>query len=187
MRGLSESEMADAWSALPTELQDRVLSYLHLDQLIGELPVLRDASAPLYARQEGQAMLLGLYDKAPVFWSVNGTPSSFDQELLPADMERVSDALANAMHRLPVLDTLGIKQVVNGPLLRTPDACPLIGPVPGLPNVWLNTGYFAGIAQSFGVMSNKIEDPTALRAAIDVAINHKGPYLLDVLVDGIVS
>ena len=27
--------MTDAWSALPTELQDRVLSYLHLDQLIG--------------------------------------------------------------------------------------------------------------------------------------------------------
>ena len=121
-----------------------------LDQLTGELPVLRDASAPLYARQEGPAMLLGLYDKTPVFWSVNGTPSSFDQELLPPDLERVSDALANAMHRLPVLETLGIKQVVNGPLLRTPDACPLIGPVPGLPNVWLNTGYFAGIAQSGG-------------------------------------
>ncbi len=46
---------------------------------------------------------------------------------------------------------------------------------------------FAGIAQSFGVMSKKIEDPTALRAAIDVAMNHKGPYLLDVLVDGSVG
>lgn len=121
-----------------------------LARLPDELPVLRDASAPLYARQEGSAMLLGLYDKAPVFWAVDETPTEFDQALLPADLERVSEALANAMHRLPVLETLGVKQVINGPLLRTPDACPLIGPVPGLPNVWLNTGYFAGIAQSGG-------------------------------------
>ena len=153
--GLHSREIAEMFGhkipVVPMERQYLITEPLpELAQLPHELPVLRDAAAPLYIRQEGSAMLLGLYDSKPVFWAIEGTPPDFDQELLPANLERVGDALRNAMRRLPVLQTLGIKKVVNGPLLRTPDACPLIGPVAGLSNVWLNTGYFAGIAQAGG-------------------------------------
>ena len=136
---------------VPMERQYLVTEPLpDIGDLKRELPVLRDASAPLYARQEGQAMLLGLYDNEPVFWAVDGTPHDFDQTLLSPDLDRVGEALEKAMRRLPVLNDVGIKRVVNGPLLRTPDASPLIGPVPGIDNYWLNTGYFAGIAQAGG-------------------------------------
>lgn len=121
-----------------------------IEDVEAELPVLRDASAPLYARQEGGSLLLGLYDNEPVFWSVDSTPASFDQELLPPDLERVDEALQKAMRRLPILHEVGVKRVINGPLLRTPDACPLVGPVADIPGYWLNTGYFAGVAQAGG-------------------------------------
>ncbi|MGH6953242.1 MAG: GcvT family protein, partial [Alphaproteobacteria bacterium] len=112
-----------------------------------ELPVLRDIAAPLYLRQEGQGLLLGLFDREPVFWAEDSTPDGFERELLPPDLERVSGAFERAMRRVPALRTLGVKTVVNGPLMRTPDANPLLGPVPGLDGFYMNAGYFAGFAQ----------------------------------------
>lgn len=73
--------------AVPMERQYLVTDELpDIDKLDNELPVLRDVSAPLYARQEGRSLLLGLYDREPVFWSVEGTPAGFDQELLQPDL-----------------------------------------------------------------------------------------------------
>ena len=47
---------------VPMERQYLITETLpEIDDLSAELPVLRDASAPLYARQEGRAMLVGLY------------------------------------------------------------------------------------------------------------------------------
>ena len=137
--------------AVPMERQYLVTEPVPgIDDRERELPVLRDVSAPLYARQERLGLLLGLYDQEPVFWAVDGTPDAFDQELLQPDLERVSEALDLALRRIPVLNEVGVKRVLNGPLMRTPDAAPLISPLPGIPNYWLNTGYFAGIAQAGG-------------------------------------
>jgi len=119
-----------------------------IENLAQELPVLRDLSAPLYIRQEQRGLLLGLFDNAPVFWAVDGTPDEFDTDLLPNDLDRVSHAFERALDRIPILNELGVRRVLNGPLLRTPDAAPLSGPIPGLPDYWLNTGYFAGFAQA---------------------------------------
>ena len=119
-----------------------------IENLPQELPVLRDVSAPLYIRQEQRGLLLGLFDNAPVFWAEDGTPEDFDTDLLPNDLDRVSHAFERALDRIPILNELGVRRVLNGPLIRTPDAAPLSGPVPGLPDYWLNTGYFAGFAQA---------------------------------------
>lgn len=43
---------------------------------------------------------------------------------------------------------------------------------------------FAGLARSFGMVSERITDPDALRPALDAAIARRGPMLLDVVVDG---
>jgi dimethylglycine dehydrogenase len=136
-------------AAVPMERQ-----YIVTDDVPGieqnscELPVLRDSSGPFYIRQERNSLLLGLYDQEPVFWARDGTPDDFAQELLTPDLDRVSGSLQAALHRIPLLETLGIKTRLNGPLMRTPDAAPLVGPVAGLKNFWLNTGYFGGIAQA---------------------------------------
>lgn len=119
-----------------------------IENLDAELPVLRDISAPLYIRQERRSLLLGLFDTAPVFWAEDGTPLDFDTDLLPNDLDRVSHAFERALSRIPILNELGVKRVLNGPLLRSPDAAPLAGPVPGLNDYWLNTAYFGGFSQA---------------------------------------
>ena len=122
-----------------------------------ELPILRDISAPLYMRQEQQSLLLGLFDKEPVFWAADGTPPGFEQELLVPDLERVSHAFERALQRVPILGELGVKRVVNGPLMRTPDGNPLVGPVPGLDGYWMNGGYFAGFGLS-GALTSRLAE-----------------------------
>ncbi|MDA0702506.1 MAG: FAD-dependent oxidoreductase [Proteobacteria bacterium] len=119
-----------------------------IEELDAELPILRDISAPLYIRQERRSLLLGLFDTAPVFWAEDGTPLDFDTDLLPNDLDRVSHAFERALSRIPILNELGVKRVLNGPLLRSPDAAPLAGPVPGLNDYWLNTAYFGGFSQA---------------------------------------
>lgn len=42
---------------------------------------------------------------------------------------------------------------------------------------------FASIAQGFGVASRRVEEPGELKAAIREALDHDGPYLLDVVMD----
>ncbi|MBT6118180.1 MAG: GcvT family protein, partial [Rhodospirillaceae bacterium] len=151
--GLHAREVAAlAGHALPVVPMER--QYLVTEDVPGiedlphELPVLRDTAAPLYIRQEQRGLLLGLFDDAPVFWAPDGTPEDFDTDLLPNDLDRVSHAFERALERIPVLNELGVKRVLNGPLMRTPDAAPLAGPVPGLADYWLNNGFFAGFAQA---------------------------------------
>ncbi|MFN0044040.1 MAG: FAD-dependent oxidoreductase [Alphaproteobacteria bacterium] len=122
-----------------------------------ELPILRDISAPLYLRQERNSLLLGLFDEEPVFWAKTSTPPGFDQELLVPDLERVSHAFERAVARIPLLAKLGVKRVINGPLMRSPDGNPVIGPVPGLSNYWMNGGYFAGFGLS-GALNSRLAE-----------------------------
>ncbi len=117
-----------------------------IEALAAELPVLRDIEAPLYIRQERQGLVLGLFDDKPVYWAEDGMPADFEQELLAPDMERLSASFDAALRRIPILADLGIKRTINGPLNRSADGNPLIGPVQGIPNFWMHSGFFAGIA-----------------------------------------
>src|SRR6202012_4729442 len=72
-------------------------------------------------------------------------------DLLPPDLDRLTDALAKGFHRFPALSTAGIRRIVNGPFTFTPDGNPLVGPVPGLRNYWAACGVMGGFAQDGGV------------------------------------
>lgn len=140
-----------------------------LKDLGHELPILRDITAPLYIRQERESLLLGLFDKEPVFWAADETPAGFEQELLVPDLERVSHAFEKGLERIPILGELGVKRVINGPLMRTPDANPLIGPVPGIPNYFMNGGYFAGFGLAGGLGGHLAEWIVEGEPAIDLS------------------
>ncbi len=47
--------------------------------------------------------------------------------------------------RVPAFGEVGIKKVYNGAIAYTPDGNPIIGPAPGLKNLWLNEGHSFGI------------------------------------------
>ena len=56
-----------------------------------------------------------------------------------------------ACERLPVLNETGIKRVINGPMIWSPDSSALFGPVPELKNYFCCTGIIPGFSQSGGL------------------------------------
>jgi dimethylglycine dehydrogenase len=106
-----------------------------------ELPVLRDADASYYVRQEGEALLLGPFERNPRPWALDGIPVGFHERLLPPDLDRLESQLAAAGERIPVVAEAGIKTVVNGPDGYTPDGRCLMGPVPGLRDFHVLAGF----------------------------------------------
>lgn len=116
-----------------------------------EIPTLVDLEGFTYARQEGQGLLLGVYERNPKHWNVEGAPWDYGIELIPEDIDRISPELAKGFARYPALNTTGIRRWVNGAFTFTPDGNPLIGPVPGLRNYWCACGVMAGFSQGGGV------------------------------------
>jgi dimethylglycine dehydrogenase len=115
------------------------------------LPLIADRDGEYYMRQEGQGLLVGAYEKNGKFWSENGTPMDFGHELLDDDLERIEENLMRAFERVPVLTEAGVKRVINGPMIWSPDSSALIGPVPELKNYFCCTGIIPGFSQSGGL------------------------------------
>jgi glycine/D-amino acid oxidase-like deaminating enzyme len=115
-----------------------------------EVPTVRDPYGPSNTRQEGNGYLCGVYESNPQFWSVDGIPGDFKEELLPPDIERLETHLLRVMERIPSFGEAGIKVVNNGPICYTPDGCPLLGPVDQHPGLWLASGFCVGIGTGGG-------------------------------------
>jgi len=117
-----------------------------------ELPLVVDLDGEMYMRPERKGLLIGVYERDATPWALNGTPWDYgDHELLPPQLDRLTDALERGFRRFPALNHTGIRKVVNGPFTFTPDGNPLVGPVPGVPNYWSACGVMAGFAQGGGV------------------------------------
>lgn len=115
------------------------------------LPSVADRDGEYYLRQEGLGLLVGAYEKDGRFWAENGTPMDFGHELLPDDLERIEENIMRACDRLPVLADAGIKRVINGPMIWSPDSSALFGPVPELRNYYCCNGIIPGFSQSGGL------------------------------------
>ncbi len=116
-----------------------------------ELPAVADRDGEYYLRQEGEGFLVGAYERDGRYWSENGTPLDFGHELLNDDLDRIADNVMRACERLPALGEAGIKRVINGPMIWSPDAAALLGPVPELSNYYTACGIIPGFSQSGGL------------------------------------
>ncbi len=145
-----------AWLDLSVPLVNVVHQYLVTDPVDvlldrpGELPVVRDPGSSSYMRQEQRGLLGGPYETAGIRLHTNDVPWTFDMDLLEPDLDHISPWLEQMMERMPLFGTVGIRRVISGFIAHTPDLVPLVGPAPGLRNVWLNCGSTTGIAQGPG-------------------------------------
>ncbi|QBF33077.1 FAD-dependent oxidoreductase [Thalassococcus sp. S3] len=115
-----------------------------------EHPVLRDADAKWYVREERGGWILGPYERnAPARFEY-AVPDSFRADLFPLDLERIEEEYMSMIHRIPSSETVGLKDDYNGPICYTPDGNPLLGPAPGLRNMWLAEGFSFGITAAGG-------------------------------------
>ncbi|MEM6479452.1 MAG: FAD-dependent oxidoreductase [Pseudomonadota bacterium] len=137
---------------LPTEHQYFVTETIpEVVALDARLPSVADRDGEYYLRQEGQGLLVGAYEKDVRIWAANGTPQGFGHELFADDLERIEENMMRAIERVPVLEQAGIKRVINGPMIWSPDASALYGPHPDLENYFLCTGMIPGFSQSGGI------------------------------------
>ncbi|GAA6208591.1 FAD-dependent oxidoreductase [Cognatishimia sp. WU-CL00825] len=115
-----------------------------------EHPVVRDADAQSYVREERGGWILGVYEKnAPACFEY-GVPDSFRADLFPLDLERIESQYMAMIDRIPSCEESGLKDDFNGPICYTPDGNPLVGPAPGLRNMWLAEGFSFGITAAGG-------------------------------------
>lgn len=116
-----------------------------------EHPVIRDADAQSYVREERGGWILGVYEKHAPARFEHGVPDSFRADLFPLELERIEDQYMAMIHRMPSCEESGLKDDFNGPICYTPDGNPLVGPAPGLDNMWLAEGFSFGITAAGGV------------------------------------
>ncbi len=135
----------------------------------GEHPVLRDADAKWYVREERGGWILGPYEKnAPARFEY-GVPDSFRADLFPLDLERIEEEYMSFIHRIPSSEEVGLKDDFNGPICYTPDGNPLVGPAPGLRNMWLAEGFSFGITAAGGTGYYLAQMMVEGEAGIDMA------------------
>lgn len=120
-------------------------------ELDHELPTISEGSVGYYSRQEGKGLLLGAYEEDCRHWALDGTPPDFGHELLPDDLSRLEAKLEIACARMPALGRAGIKRVINGPMIFSPDLGPLLGPHPALRNYFCAAGVMTGFNQAGGI------------------------------------
>jgi dimethylglycine dehydrogenase len=139
-----------------------------LAELEHEMPMMIDLEGFTYMRQELGGVLVGIYEIDHKHWNMDGAPWDYGIELIPPDVDRISDELAMAMTRYPVLERTGINRWVNGAFTFSPDGNPLVGPVPGVPNYWSACAVMAGFLQGGGVGKSLAEWMIAGEAEEDV-------------------
>ncbi len=115
-----------------------------------EHPVLRDADAKWYVREERGGWILGPYERNAPARFLYDVPESFRADLFPLDLDRIEEEYMSMIHRIPSSETVGLKDDYNGPICYTPDGNPLVGPAPGLRNMWLAEGFSFGITAAGG-------------------------------------
>ena len=134
-----------------------------------EHPVIRDADAQSYVREERGGWILGVYEKNAPARFEHGVPDSFRADLFPLDLERIEEQYMAMIHRIPSCEDSGLKDDFNGPICYTPDGNPLVGPAPGLNNMWLAEGFSFGITAAGGTGYYLAQLMTKGEAEIDMA------------------
>ena len=149
MVGLELPVLAMEHHYLMTEPMPEVIEYNEKNGR--ELPHMIDFAGEIYARQEGQSILLGTYEQDNRPWSPNETPWDFVFQLLPHDLDRIAPELERGFAHFPAVGRAGIKKFVNGPFTFSPDGNPLVGPIKGMRGMWVACAVMAGLSQGGGV------------------------------------
>jgi 4-methylaminobutanoate oxidase (formaldehyde-forming) len=129
------------------------------DRIPDNLPTLRDPDGSWYLKPEPGAFAVGGWEPNTPPWGANGIRADFGPELLESNFERFAPLAEAASARIPVLNEVGIRQLINGPIPISADGEPIIGLSPELDNFYLCCGFTSGIAASGGagwVMANWI-------------------------------
>jgi heterotetrameric sarcosine oxidase gamma subunit len=152
--------------------------YVVTEQIEGvhrDIPILRDPDGYTYFREEVGGLLVGGFEPEAKPWvAPDQIPYPFEFQLLDEDWDHFSILMSNAILRIPVLATTGIRKFYNGPESFTPDNQFLLGESPEVKNFFVGAGFNSvGIASAGGAGRALAEwivegEPTSDLSGVDI-------------------
>jgi sarcosine dehydrogenase len=122
-----------------------------IEGLSSDAPTIRDPDRRTYFKEEVGGLSFGGYEPNPQGWTTGDVPNEWEFQLFDDDFDHFEQHMTQAMARLPVLETVGIKQMINGPESFTPDGNFILGAAPQCQNMFVGAGFNAfGIAAGGG-------------------------------------
>ncbi len=116
-----------------------------------DLPTLRDPDRLVYYKADaGGRLVIGGYEDDTVPFGARGIPGEFARQLLPENFDRFEPLAAYAGQVTPVVNTVGVRQLINGPIPYSADGDFVMGKAPELDNLFVATGFLYGIAAGGG-------------------------------------
>jgi 4-methylaminobutanoate oxidase (formaldehyde-forming) len=135
------AEMLDLFiPSTPVDHQHVALKAVPGNELPNDMPAWRDPDNLVYGKAEHGGMLFGGYEAEPRARWLEGVPWDHAATALAPDWERFQPLMEGAIRRFPFLADAEAVRLVCHPDAMTPDANPLIGPMPGVRNFWVAAG-----------------------------------------------
>ncbi len=133
--------MVGAWfPSVPVDHQHVLMQAVPGEEVPRHSPCFRDTDHLVYGRDEAGGMLIGGYEGDPVARWTDGVPWEHGARPVASDMDRFAPLLQGAIERFPFLERSGVIRLLAHPDAMTPDANPLLGPMPGTPGFWVAAG-----------------------------------------------
>ncbi|WP_306115705.1 MULTISPECIES: FAD-dependent oxidoreductase [unclassified Roseovarius] len=137
--------------ACAVEHQYIVTEPLPEPDVVKVLPTLRDPERLVYYKPDaGGRLVVGGYEDDTLPFGDRGIPGEFVRQLLPDNMDRFAPLAELAAQVTPVLNEVGVRQVINGPIPYSADGDFVMGWAPGFDNLMMATGFLYGIAAGGG-------------------------------------
>jgi sarcosine dehydrogenase len=122
-----------------------------IPEITSNLATLRDPDHRTYFKEEVSGLVMGGYEPNPIAWTLDDIESDFSFALFDDDWDHFEQHMQTAMARVPSLQSVGIKKMINAPESFTPDGNFILGLAPQLSNFFVGAGFNAfGIASAGG-------------------------------------
>ena len=133
--------MAGAWLAsTPVDHQHVALRAVPGWELPRDMPCFRDPDNLVYGRSEHGGVVFGGYEADPSVRWIDGAPWSHGDASIAPDQDRFEPLMLGAIRRFPFLEDAQMIRLIRHPDAMTPDANPLLGPMPGTPGFYVAAG-----------------------------------------------
>ncbi len=118
---------------------------------LSNYPTLRDPERLVYYKPDvGGRLVVGGYEDDTLPFGSPAIPGDFVRQLLPENLDRFLPLAELAGEITPVLNKVGIRQIINGPIPYSADGDFIMGWQPGFDNLMLATAFLYGIAAAGG-------------------------------------
>ncbi|SMC76048.1 FAD-dependent oxidoreductase [Rhizobium sp. RU36D] len=122
-----------------------------IEGLSTDAPTIRDPDRRTYFKEEVGGLVMGGYEPNPQPWLTGDLPDDWAFRLFDDDFDHFEQHMMQAIERVPALEHVGVKQMINGPESFTPDGNFILGAAPECKNMFVGAGFNAfGIASGGG-------------------------------------